>query len=242
MSTQLENLPSHFNAYYQHNSLVVQFAISEFVEAYQLYKQIQYQAKSPLSLASLESTLPELYACFIQLIGYSSYPHAFALFEQGSLSKLKDYCEQFSQNSYPQNKIGLVLYNQVYKLWLKSLYILESLRKLELAIESKEELLLALEKELNQFNLLMKRMTKQIPRILAVYQNDENVLYFLLRNQNQLTNIYGSSFILKIFKTLFKKERQAFQWLTKRYTERGFNHLMPTLHQQFDQICVPSYE
>lgn len=239
--TPLENFHTHFNPYYRHNSLTIQFIISEFIEIHQLFNQINLIIETHnYSSHLLSEHFPQLFDLFKSLLGCQSDSKILHLWTQGSLTKLKNYCDCLSQNSHHQNANILKLKMQVHQMWLDGCYSFEMLKQIQesLPLAPEQASFMNFTKKYTRLHALIKKSAKCLSRVLTLYQQDENVLFFLLRKKEPLATIYGPSFISKIFKTVFKGENQAFQWLKQKYMMRGFHHMTPLLHQQFNQIDV----
>jgi hypothetical protein len=237
------NQHEHFNPYYKNNPVLIQFVITEFVTTHQLVCQIKrLSIKDLQSTLALEECIQSLFQYVNQLLGSAvNHEHpAISRWTKGPLTKLKNYCEQFSKNTQNQNKCHLDLYNYVHQAWLSAVENLELLNILQesLTIPFPQSAFIATKRALNQLDTRLNHIAKQIPRVLSAYKDNENVLFFLLRKKEHLSEIYGSDFISKIFKCFSRKSTQL---IVQRYLERGFAHLLPAIHQtssKQESICV----
>ncbi|WP_068470217.1 hypothetical protein [Candidatus Protochlamydia phocaeensis] len=236
MLTQIQEPDQHFNAYYQDNSLLVQFVVAEFVCTHQLICQIKYLADSCLlSIDLFEDSLHSFFQFFSQLLGQPSRhdPLFISGWTKGPLTKLKDYCEQFSYNQSNLDHLHLTLHSHVHRAWLKAMYYLEFIHSLKTCKPSQNPtaLLSHLRRTINSLHSCLNSMTKQIPRVVNLYVDNENVLFFLLRKQKQLATIYGIEGTAKFFKALAKKQA-THQLLSDRYKLRGFDHLLDKINRE----------
>jgi hypothetical protein len=124
-STQGKN--DHFNAYYENDSLLIQFILAEFLRTQQLASHIQklLQYDIHIVLSSVEITL-SLSHFFGQLVGCVSQKH-FSPWVKGSLTKLKEYSEYFLCNSTYRHKKHMKLHIATQQAWLSALHQLELL-------------------------------------------------------------------------------------------------------------------
>lgn len=233
--TQIKKPDHHFNAYYHHNAVLIQFVITEFIETYELTHKIRQLANQACQSAeTLKEASHLLYQFTYELLGIRSDPDRLSnsRWMKGPLTKLKLYCEQFTYNTQYQNKSSLAVCTNVYQAWIIALHTLELLNLLEQSSHTTipGSLLLELKRILRRLDQRMRHVTKQIPRLLNAYRDNENVIYFLLKKRRQLSEIYGEETINKAFKDLFNKNSFS-ELIIQRYSRRGFEHLLPTIYQ-----------
>jgi hypothetical protein len=230
--TKIKRPNHHFKAYYEDNSILIQFVISEFVLTYQLASQIRdLTLKGFGSKQNLEESIPSLFYHFNQLLGFGADPDQSLCWTKGPLTKLKNYCEQFSQNTENQNKIHWDLYTYVHQTWVTALENLELMNIFQQsrAIRLTKSSFLNIKRTFGHLEEQLNQIVKHIPRVLSSYKNNENVLFFLMRKKESLSEIYGSDFLSKIFN--FSQTNTLFQLMTKKYIKRGFDHLLPRFEQ-----------
>lgn len=233
--TQTKKPDHHFNAYYHHNAVLIQFVLDEFIATHQLTYQIRQLGQLACeSLSSLKESVHPLYQTTHQLLGLRSDADRLSnsRWMKGPLTKLKLYCEQFSYNSQYQNKLGLAVCTNVYQAWLTALHILELLNLLDQSGPTtiSSSILLDLKRTLRRLEQRMRQITKQVPRLLNAYRDNENVIFFLLKKRQELEEIYGFDTINKAFRDLFNKNSFS-ELVVQRYTKRGFDHLLPIIYQ-----------
>ncbi len=235
MFTQIRRPDHHFSAFYEDNSLLIQFILEEFVQSYQLTSQmkilIQESLKSKEGLNSLASSLIQILG---QLVGYLPQQERFPFsrWTKGSLTKFKEYCEQFSHNSSHQNKLHFNLHMASHQAWLTAIHNLELLNSLHISSYTPNSRTILffhpLQRAFHSLQLRFTQISRYIPRVMHAYWNNENVILCLLRKKALLTEIYGSDFLYKRFKWPMKTSDLS-QLLVQRYQARGFEALLSSI-------------
>lgn len=234
MLTQIKGPDHHFKAFYQDNSILIQFMIEEFIRSYQLNFQIKLLMQEHLeSTRDLDTSFASLIQMLGQLIGYSSpQTHASFSWNKGPLTKFKEYCEQFSRNSSHQDKQHVNLHMATHHAWLMALYNLELLNSLYsnsyVAQSDSLLFLIPLKRAFQSLQMRFKQISRYLPHVSHPYRDNENVILCLLRRKDLLQEIYGSDFLYKRFKWPMKTS-ELVAWLMQRYQARGFEALLPTI-------------
>lgn len=225
MLTQIKKPKQHFSTYYHDNSLLVQFILSEFIATHQLFCQIKDLTETALESAQ---SLQSLFESLNRLIGLVYDNERFMIFQwtKGPLTKLNHYCKQFYKNAHYQNKHNLALYNYVHKTWLSVLQIWEFLHAFQVT-QMPKSAISKIKRTIKYLNTCISQMAKYISRIIPPFNNDENVIFFFFRRKTQLEEIYGIDFIDKVFKM---SANESLQLLIQRYVQRGFDHLISSIH------------
>lgn len=247
MFTQFPGPDHHFSAYYENNSLLIQFMMGEFIQTRQLTLRIKSLIHEHLeSEEKFYAIYPSLIQTLRELIGSSARheQHSFSLWSNGSLTKLKVYCEQFSRNSSHQHKRHINLHMATHQAWLSAMHNLELLNSLCIASYKNPETvlpLISLKRTFNTLQIRFNQIVRSLPRVLNDYKSDENVILCLLRKRDQLIEIYGEDFLQR-FKWPFKS-KELVQLLVERYQVRGFEALVPTIQQIFEtkEGCCDSH-
>ena len=244
MFTQIPGPDQHFSAYYEDNSILIQFIMVEFVQTYQLTLQIKKLIQENLDSPQISSELfPSLIQILGQLTGCLSQHErsAFSRWTKGSLTKFKEHCEQFSRNSSHQNKQHVSLHMAAHHAWLTAIHNFELLNSLYTnPYTQNPKTLLHLFPLKRSFHILQNRINqiiRYIPHVMNDYWNNENVILCLLRKRAQFTEIYGSDFLYKRFKWPVKI-KELIQLLVLRYQARGFEALLPTIQQILDSEAM----
>lgn len=243
MPTQIRTPDHHFRAYYEDNSLLIQFMIVEFVHTAQLTAKLNSLIQEHLcSKNSSPHNLSNLKQILEQLIRYHPHhePSSYSRWTKGSLTKLKEYCELFSSNSSYQNKEHIRLHMSAHQALLDAIHAQELLYSLIINpyIPNAEHILnfLPISRTLAAFQNKINRLIRYFPRLMNPFLNNENVILCLLRLRQPFIDIYGADFVDKRFKWPVNTH-DLIQFLSKRYQERGFDSLLPTL-QQYQETTV----
>lgn len=240
MLTEIQASNRHFNTFYQDNSLLIQFITVEFLQIYHLTYQIKALIQDRLdSLANAETFISSLTEMLTRLVGYLPQQERSSLshWTKGSLTKLKEYCEQFSHNSFHQNKEHIHLHMAAYQVWLAAIHHMELLNSLHINPYLPQSdvivLMLPIKRAFNALELRFNQVIRSIPRVFSDYYDNENVVLFLLRKRSQLTEIYGVDFLYKRFKWQ-KKIKELILFVKQRYQARGFEGLLSTIQLMQD--------
>lgn len=235
MFTQIREPDHHFSAFYEDNALLIQFILEEFVQFYQLIFQmkilIQDNLNSKQTLNSLSSSLVQILG---RLVGYLPQQSRSPLsrWTKGSLTKFKEYCEQFSHNSSHQNQVHFNLHMASHQAWLTAIHNLELLNSLYISAYTKKPkailLFQSFQRAFHSLQMRCNQISRYIPRVMSAYWNNENVILCLLRKRALLDKIYGSDFLYKRFKWPITTP-ELIQLLVQRYQARGFEALLPTI-------------
>lgn len=245
--------PSLFNFYQQNNSLLFQFILSELIGAYRIVRdvdQILQDFKNTSLRPSSREDAEELFDTLkshIGKLGGSSqdYMRFFSWNEDGILAKLKNICAFFLQNQDVESKDAQNLHRFSHRAWLLCLrsldimrlmeheYILDNLRKSK-PLSSHYELLL---QTLEKIKLSVQRMTRIIARLITLFRDDENVIFFLLRYKEQLNELYGPKFVIKLIIQMYPAGlKEASDFLLKKYANRGFDNLLPIIASKISEL------
>ncbi len=230
MSTQIQGPNHHFKAFYKDDSLLIQFIIVEFIQTYQLALQIKTLVQEYIdSIQTSDHAYTSLFQKFGQLIGSLSKQEYFSQWTQGSLTKLKEYCEQFSLNSKHQNESHIHLNRAVYQAWLTAMHHFELLNALKPnKAQKKAYLLISFKRSCHHLQTRFNQVMRYIPRAMMTYWDNENVALCLLRKRTQLAAIYGADFLSKRFKWPIKLD-EMISLVIQRYQKRGFDPLLPMI-------------
>lgn len=249
MLIQIEGPNQHFNAYYKDNSLLIQFIIAEFVQTYQLTNQLKALIQKHLnSLPTTDSAFPSLFQVLGQLVGglspYECLSLSISSWQKGSLTKLKEYCEQFLRNSQDANKQFIYFHTAVHRAWLSALQNLEFLNSLQPTYAQAQKSTffhLSFKRSFETLQIHFNQVVQRLPRLIQAYWNHENIVLCLLRKKIHLTEIYGPDFWVACFKWPLSSDQLSHS-LTQYYQKRGYEALVSMIQQLLSPHEVYSHD
>jgi hypothetical protein len=211
----------HLNAYHKSEPLLLQFLLTEFIQVY-------YQFTSIKNLIDEEQFNNSLFALLSRLSA-SSYEIKNTIFrnhENSSLSKLYFYASYLSE--YVQLHSFPPLAKSCQKCWALGARLVEAMESRQLEMVSNI---------IKKLHSTLRQTAKEIVKVIALFRNNENVLYFILRHRAQLDAILGHNFILKLLSNIFPNGLVGVRnFLVEKYNDRGFDKLSETISQTFNAI------
>jgi len=160
---------------------------------------------------------------FEQLVGkYSSHWYRV----QGHLPKMLHYYELQKAN-FEEKPLMKTLGQTLERAYLTGQMCAKLIKK-----DSKEH-----KKPFQQLKREIKKVGKLLFDLLPQYQDNPQVLYFVLCRHEQLDALYGESVVAKLFNSLFSgglPEVEAF--LCEKFARKGFNHLLPNIQKQLEML------
>lgn len=234
----------HVNSYHQNNSLLFQFILVEFVEAFteiQRLDSLCNRTPTPLpqdeqACRQVENNNHLVESALTKLVGPTKhYMRLFSWnFSEGLLSKLRTYCALFLQNSETDEKELIAIQHYADKIWQGCLQALDTLQE---APQDRPLLFAALDKA----SSAMQRFAKLIARLLHQFRDDENVIFYVLRHHQVFDKLYGNRFVIKLLCRIYPKGLKEVQLLlVKKYTERGFDNILPVIYSSLKELEVSS--
>lgn len=83
----------------------------------------------------------------------------------------------------------------------------------------------------------LKKMGETITKIVGQFEDDEGMLFFLIRNYEKFDKAYHPNYILKLMAKMFPNGvLEAEKYMLKQYSERGFNQLLPEISKFIGMI------
>ncbi len=184
-----------------------------------------------LSLKSLRSSLPSQQLSF--LLGESHPSQIFLppIYQKnGSLQKLRGYLTLLSLYFPEKNSLKDPLFLSLTKSVEKTILSAKSYRE---AIENghpQTKLLISLKRA-------SKRMTRLLMQRVKFYLDDENVLFFFLRNNLEIDLAFGKHSLERLFLDLFKEGiKEVEERLVFRYKSRKFDHILPLIEGYIEAL------
>ena len=239
----------NLNIYCQSHSLLFQFVLSEFLISYKQVQRIDtiyQQMDSVLAQQKLQETLAFSLSKLLELLPFLTGSHMVVIHEQtfpwvnakGSLNKLRHYCYLLSHRYSDESDI-LNINMCVSKTFHSALQVREIIFSLQRQYKdfhntsNYHSLYQLLEHLISNF----KRVSRLIVKALILFKEDENILFFLLRHKSDFDQVYHTDFVAKILKKMFPQGLQAAaEFITRKYTQRGFSNLLEPLLNQVTQL------
>lgn len=224
----------HFKAYYQDNSLLIRLMLQELSRIYQHIPPLRRLKK--LEVTNQEEYLQHLHPCLIAFIGETN-KNNFGFtgdVRKGPLVRLKEYWEQFFHNErYSQSQHHLKMTKQMERIWLNVIHLLQLIQEWQTcAVSHKAQTyFLKIQRKVQTLLSTTDNMAHLFLVFLKQFNDDENVIFFLLRKKGVLFTIYGSEKTNKLLKGL-SKNQNLMHLLINRFKARGFDHLLPTIKQE----------
>lgn len=220
-------------------SLQFQFVLADFFTVYrdiQVLDRLYHQ--NPISIPEHpyqicnQETIQQVENLLTNLIGSQRGDTRLVSwnFREGILTRLKTHCAFFSQNADQGEKELIAMQHYIDKVWQ---HCMQAMGLLYESPEKRPPLYTALEKA----SSAMQRFAKLIARVIHQFRDDENVIFFLLRHNHQIDKLYGSRYINKLLCRMYPKGlREVRHFLSKKYTERNFEHLLPAISTMIAEI------
>lgn len=233
MSTYAGSAIRQVNSYHQNLSLLFQFILTEFIESFAEIKQLTTLCNAPVqSTGSNGHAIFELKSSLMLLVGSSRSALKASPWnsEEGLLMKLKMYCALFLQNAEDEGKELIAMQHYIDKSWQTCIQAMEILCEKPFNSQHFAELI---EKALAS----TQRFSKLIMRLLHQFRDDENVMFFIIKNHKIIDRLYGSRYVYKLMGRLYNKGiREVQQLLTKKYSERGFDKIVTAIESHILDI------
>ncbi|MDR3624430.1 MAG: hypothetical protein P4L16_04735 [Chlamydiales bacterium] len=223
--------PNRLHPYHLHqnDALLVQFIFNELFVSHQSALTLKEHFKDIANLPNKECLA--LQNCLVQLLGNLAFnmPNCSILHQEGSLIKLRNYghifSEHFQKHMQEIESFCASIQNGFHEgLMAKELIVISS--KKSLIEKDNTKLCIHLETLLNSLLLALSHLISILPH----YNQNENLLFFLMRQRKELDLLLFPSttndLLLKIYPEGLQKMKA---FLEKRYSEKGFHHLIPSI-------------
>jgi len=198
---------------FQHDHLLIQFFLDEFLVACPLIRSLRTVREK------LEGAFGEIQEEAITELSKEVKALVFESDEwsmkEGPLRRLKKYAVRFNDT----------VRRAANKAFYASLQVLE-----ELSFKEKREVLYP---HLDQMQEGFAIIAEEVPTLIAKFNENENVLYFLLKNRDELDEIYEPSFIRELCDEIFDGGVDEMAgYIVKKYRERGFGLHVPDIESR----------
>jgi hypothetical protein len=243
MTTQNPSIEQGLDIYKQSPGLLFQFILNDFLNTTQeskniekIYRKIERSLIKNRLLAEVSDHLHQL----LDFLSVLNSPHMASekntLWgkEAGYLSKLHEYCYLFNLQKNFNPRASEDLNSCVSQAYHSCLLSRESILSI-LQHHSKKEHIesdtipdyAGLYKLLDDLLDNLQRASRLILQIIISSKDDENVLFFIFKNQERLTNSYPSFSLSRLLNRMFPNGlKEAKTFLISRYSERGFKELL----------------
>ncbi len=227
MSKKLKSPSPYLDSFYNDHHLLFLFILDTFLEAADILKKIQLLCGKDAPVKRVEElpseTQERIRQHLTSLIGSSTMLQNLFLWRSydGILVKLRNFCSLFQEKVDGTEKEGLTIQHYVEKICADCMQALETLHQ-----EDRTTFLRSIEKADNS----LQRLAKVIARQIHLFKEDENVIFFLVKNWEKFDRFYGNRFTAKLANKIYPKGlREMLVFLTARYKERGFDPLLPEI-------------
>ncbi|MCH1430314.1 MAG: hypothetical protein GWP59_00940 [Chlamydiales bacterium] len=244
MTSKTFPIEQGLDIYKQSPSLLFQFILDEFLQtaettrsAEKIYRKIERSIIRNRLLAHVTENLHQLLDSLSLLIGSHMSNDKSTPWdkEQGSLSKLHEYCYLFNVQANVNPRASENLNNCVSQAYHSSLQSREAVLAI-LQHKQKEETADAeanLPDYANLYKLLddlldnLQRASRLILQIIMSCHEDENIIFFIFKNQDRMKACYPAFSLPRLLDRMFPNGlKDAKNFLLNRYAERGFKDLI----------------
>ncbi len=223
---------------YSHNpSVLLQFLLHEFIQAFGLVQEIKHLLKKKrLDATSLE----KISKILAKMLGPVREEHDFFTWtdKSGAVRVFGHYCyvlcEYEEQICLESQELLRVVTLSMHDYILCQELLRQGATSLTTAGQQLTQLLRQLERATSSF----ARGAEIIPEIVYRYRKDENVLFYLLRHGEQIDFLFNPGFLRDLFKKCYPKGgiEKAKTYIISRYKARGFTQLTPQISEYIEQI------
>ncbi len=207
-----------FNTYFASDSLLFQFVLHEFLRTLGEVYKLECVVSDEDTPEAIHDKLTDY---LLKLAGTEQeYVRIFTwIYDAGVLTKLKNSVDLLSQKAPVEDSEMRSLHLVVHKAWLECLHSIDLYRNQELK---------ALKPQVLKAMKLIRKIPPALKKVLSRYEEDENVIYFLIRHKNQFDHIIGPDFLKDIL------HKNSIPFLIERYRMRGFDKLIPEIEAHAD--------
>lgn len=238
------NSKENFHPFFYNNSLLLQFILTEFLSVsaeIQKLKQLSDKLKK-LNNASKEATeedFIELTARLHKLVGSTTErmcPLPWNL-DNGSMAKLKDYSDLLAQNLDDEDYALYNIHDYFHKALIRGKLTLDIVRLPHLTPAQYHQLCEKIAQGVHKIKENILSAARLMVATIYKFRQDENVLFFLLRHEQQIKELYGSNFLKKLFCKMYPNGLdEVEQFLLSSYEKRGFTNLLPIISQKLSDL------
>lgn len=202
-----------FNTYFASDSLLFQFVLNEFLRTLGEVYKLECVVSDEDTPEAIHGKLTDY---LLKLAGTEQeYVRIFTwIYDAGVLTKLKNSVDLLSQKATVEDSEMRSLHLVVHKAWLECLHSIDLYRNQELK---------ALKPQVLKAMKLIRKIPTALKKVLVRYDDDENVIYYLMRHKKDFDHIVGADFLKEIL------NKNCIPFLIERYRMRGFDKLIPEI-------------
>lgn len=202
------------NSFYQNRNLIFQFYLRELIL---ISKDVFLLSSKELPNNLLKSTFKVLAAPYQEPFHYSPWNT-----EIGVLLKIKQLVTALSEISTSPSAPLISMDKLTTQLWKKGLDILHSLYQIEKQIDPAFTQG-KLRKKIEEFINIFRQLSDQTAETLKDFASNENIMFFILRNQQAFEAIFGTGFVKNLILESYPDGiEQAGKLLKNKFIKRGF--------------------
>lgn len=246
VSTETIKEPAvNLNVYCQSKSLLFQFILSEFLttqKAIHDIEELYLNTEGTLIKKRLHADIEESFASILDLIPLLTGTQMVIANEQafpwtqdkGCLNKLRHYCFLLSQ-MWHENSDVANMNIRVSKAFHSSLQLKEVVLSLKReSLDQQVANFIPLYQLLDKLVDNMRMASRLILKIILQFKDNENVIYFLLRHQQEFNRVYKTHFVKKILEKMYPEGiKKAKDIVLEKYVKRGFGNLVEKIQALF---------
>ena len=207
------------------NALLFQLLLSQLLKFYQSFSELKaHIATTPQDL----SIIKEYFKILLDNPQFTIAPESPSWnTNQGSLKKLQNLSYSLVQDGTLDQEITTKLHEKFSKALTEGQKCWDSLFQKN-----------TINKELfEKCNRYLDRSLNLVKKLLIHFQDDENVLFFLLRHSETFDLMYNSQFTISFLQKIYGKNLENIEkQLKEKFSNRRFEHLFTIISEKMKKI------
>lgn len=246
--SQSPRSPQGFFLYANNGGLLLQFVLTEFLYTYRviqdinrIYSVLKHASQKRKHPSAVGSSLQLLRKTLLKLIGITEYDPLINSWTSrvGGLNKLKHYSAHLNCSLESRKKLIMDVKNCINKAHHSALHcqqLADDLQQRPSAYKTPSSFA-SLFSALDRLIRYTKKSAQLLVPLITSYHEDENVLFFLLTHRHEFDGLYQTDLVRTLFQKMYPEGiNSAGEFIKKRYTERGFDSLLPLISQHIAHI------
>lgn len=218
-------------AFCQQN-LLLQFILLKVIAAKEEIDQISSFLESS-SLSKKREDFPRLIEHCINLMGFDAFFFPLSSWtEEGLLNKLNNYCHSFCQD-HPHIEQKRSIYSKAIQALT---FAKQAAKALNYSHSEKEINIIRFKQAMQKLKRTLEKMNALLEELLLHCQEDENLMFFIIKNHHEIDSIYKSGTSLKWVYAMLPADASLKQFLVQRYSERNLSNLLPLIEEKVAEI------